>query len=103
MARAARSSRLETPEARRRLKKQNEPYWLPIDTALAVGYRKGTKGGTWHLRRRSASKYLREVIGIANDYRDANGKDVLDFFGAQRKARERVLEIERHGGKSDRA
>src|SRR5271165_1239264 len=87
MARARRSSGLESRDARRKLKKINEPYWVTIDGAVALGYRKGEKAGTWHVRLRIKGAYRRDALGIADDFRDADGRQVLDYWQAQAAAR----------------
>lgn len=86
MARIARDSRLETREARRKLKQQHEPYWKQIHPGLFIGCRKGAKGSVWFVRRLVDGKYQKKKIGIVDDYQDANGKDVFDYKQAQRAA-----------------
>jgi integrase len=87
MARSRRSSGLESRDARRKLTKANEPYWVTIDGAVALGYRKGEKSGTWHARVRLNGAYRRDALGIADDFRDADGRQVLDYWQAQAAAR----------------
>jgi integrase len=56
---------------------------------LHLGYRKGKTGGKWVLRRYLGNeKYAVETIALADDHSPANGATVLDFYQAQRKARE---------------
>jgi len=56
---------------------------------LHLGYRKGLRGGKWVLRRYlGGEKYIVESIGTADDHGKANGADILDFFQAQKQARE---------------
>ena len=50
MAGARQDSRLQTPTARSALKIRHQPYWLNIAQGVAVGYRRGAKGGTWYCR-----------------------------------------------------
>ena len=45
MARIRRGAEFGTREARRRLRARPEPYWMPIDRGLSLGYRKSTEGG----------------------------------------------------------
>jgi integrase len=54
---------------------------------LSLGYRKSNEGGAWVVRRYDFSRrrHLEDRIGTADDYRDADGADVLDFGQAQRK------------------
>ncbi len=80
MARIARDARLETRDARSRLKKRRPPYWRNIHQGLAIGYRKGEKGGVWMVRRLiGGDKYSFTTLGLADDHQDANGADVLDY------------------------
>jgi integrase len=87
MARVRRHADLGSREARRRLPARSEPYWLVIDRGLSLGYRKSTEGGAWIVRRYDAGRrrHLEDRVGTADDYRDADGAEVLDFGHAQRK------------------
>jgi integrase len=102
MARIRRGAEFGTREARRRLKGRPEPYWMPIDRGLSLGYRKSTEGGSWVMRRyiapvdpKRGGRHTETRIGTADDSRDADGVDVLAFGQAQRKllaeARQQVL------------
>lgn len=86
MARISRDARLETREARERLKKRHQPYWRQIHPGLSIGYRKGARGGVWLMRHLTDQKYQFDRIGKANDRQDANGIDVLDYTQAHKKA-----------------
>jgi integrase len=80
---------LDSPAARAKLKASGKPYWRAIDTGLHVGYRKGLNGGKWVLRRYLGKEtYHVETIGIADDHSAADGASILDFFQAQRRARQ---------------
>ena len=92
MARSKRSHRLESLEGRRTLRRANEPYWVTIHKSVALGYRKGVHGGTWHVRLRVARAYRRQELGVADDHRAADGREVLDYWQAQDKAR-KVAEL----------
>lgn len=87
MARIRRGAEFGTREARRRLRVRPEPYWMPIDRGLSLGYRKSTEGGTWVMRRYDTGRrrHAEARIGTADDSRDADGVDALDFGQAQRK------------------
>jgi integrase len=88
MARRIRDAALETRAARAKLRVRAKPYYRAIDRDLHLGYRKGKRGGTWLLRRYIGSgDYAFERLGVADDHRDADGGNVLDFFGAQERAR----------------
>jgi integrase len=92
MARTVRDSALESRTARGRLKARDWPYWRALDPGLHLGYRKPLGGGTgtW-LRRRydsEAKRYRHEPLGAADDFSDGDGREILSFAQAQRKARE---------------
>src|SRR5579862_3158072 len=94
MARVRRSSDLGSKDARRRLKARREPYFHMIERGLALGYRKSSEGGSWIVRRYDPNRrrHSEERVGTADDHRDADGIEVLDFSQAQRK----VLEGAKH-------
>jgi integrase len=84
MGRLVRDSRLESREARLRLKVNKEPYWKLISEGIHLGYYRGSRGGMWHAR---ARRYSKTTIGKADDFITANGKDILSFPQAQEEAR----------------
>jgi integrase len=88
MARTLRDTKLDTRASRRRNKSRREPYWRSISEGLAIGYRKGAKGGTWIARHYSAEHGRRySAVGTADDVADPDGEHVLSFAQAQEKAR----------------
>jgi integrase len=97
MARTLQDARLNTRAARLRLKKRREPYWRSISEGLAVGYRKGVKGGTWIARHYSTEHGRRyHSTGTADDVADADGAHVLSFAQAQEAARKWFAHLARH-------
>jgi integrase len=87
VGRLARDPRLETREARLRLPAQHEPYWRQITTGVFIGYRKGKLGGAWYARYlRSTGAYIKKRLGKADDRLDADGRIILDYKEAHRKA-----------------
>jgi len=87
MARLRRDARLETREGRSRLKGRHEPYWRELYPGLALGYRKGKRGGVWKARRNlGAGRYQYTTLGTPNDHADADGRDVLDYKQAHAAA-----------------
>jgi len=97
MARTLQDAKLDTRAARLRLKKRREPYWRSISEGLAVGYRKGVKGGTWIARHYSTEHGRRyHSIGTADDIADADGAHVLSFAQAQEAARKWFAHLARH-------
>ena len=86
MSRLPRDARLETREARRRLKQRHEPYWRQIHPGLFVGYRKGKRGGVWIVRRLVDDRYVKRRIAKADDLLDANDADILSYAQANKRA-----------------
>jgi integrase len=89
MPRTLRDAKLDTRNARdTRLKERREPYWRTLSEGLALGYRKGSKGGTWIARHYSTEHGRRyQALGTADDVADADGEHVLSFAQAQESAR----------------
>jgi len=88
MPRTARDTRLDTRNARLKLNQRREPYWRTIHEGLAVGYRRGTRGGFWIVRTYDPEHGRRyEALGAADDHADSDGRTVLDFAQAQEAAR----------------
>lgn len=87
MARSLRDSRLEARTHRLKLEKC-KLYWLKLDEGLSLIYRRNKEGiGAWSMEQRpEGGKKQRQVIGVADDYQDANGETVLSFAQAQSKA-----------------
>ena len=87
MARSTRSASLENRTNRLKLKPREWPYWTGIAQGVSLGYYR--PAGTWWARKLvpGAKRYAKAAIGTADDHRDANGVDVLDYFQAQDKAR----------------
>jgi len=93
MARRVQDRNLESRDARRKLPASGKPYWRAIDKGLHLGYRKGKTGGVWVRRKYLGGQtYQVESIGKADDNQDADGVGVLDFWQAQAKVREKVLQ-----------
>ena len=90
-------AKLETRASRLRLKKRREPYWRSISEGLAIGYRRGAKGGTWIARHYSVEHGRRyHSIGTADDVADADHAYVLSFAQAQEAARKWFAHLARH-------
>ena len=90
MPRAIKDTKLDTRTARAKLKARREPYWRAIGRGTHLGYRKGTTGGFWiaRYRLREGGKYVFKSLAAADDTRNPNDGDVLDFYQAQDHARE---------------
>src|SRR6516162_4395948 len=97
MARTRRDAKLDTRAARLRLKQRREPYWCSISEGLAIGYRRGTKGGTWIARHYSGEHGRRfQAIGTADDVAEADGEHVLSFAQGQQAAHKWFADLARH-------
>ena len=94
MARRVRDINLESRTARSGLKARGKPYWRTIEAGLHLGYRR-LKGvaGRWVVRHYigGTKGYDVETIATADDYSDADGVAVLNFWQAQTAARERMV------------
>jgi integrase len=89
MARNLRSTGLETRTARLKLPVNRKPVWLTIGPGLGLGYRRNRTDGNWVVRLADGKGgYSIRNIGAADDYTEATGADVLDFWQAQAKARQ---------------
>lgn len=97
MPRAPRDHRLETREARGRLKARPDPYWRQLHEGLFLGYRKGTAGGSWYVRTYDGGRYRKQKLALADDHADADGVAVLSYRQATRKALEGVAPERVHG------
>lgn len=88
MARTIRSAKLENRTARLKLKRgafhsvsAGHPH-----TALQYRLPKGGGAGIWYVRVTSGKSHRQRKLGVADDYADADGEDVLDYYAAIRRA-----------------
>jgi len=99
MARSVQDAKLDSRNARDKLKPRSRPYYTTlIPGELHIGYRRRRKGkgaqGRWLVRRymgkaaQGVGRYLEKDIGLADDHLDADGKTILDFKQAQKLANE---------------
>jgi hypothetical protein len=67
---------------------RRKPYFRKIDRGVELGYRRNETNGTWVVRVRKAGiTPWTKTFAAADDYEEANGKDVMTFYQAQVKAR----------------
>jgi hypothetical protein len=91
MARLVRNARLDTKDARAKLRVRSAPYWVKIGSKGShLGYRRlaggcGTSTARW--RDPVSGKRLQEALGNAGDVLDADGVSVLSWDDAQERAR----------------
>lgn len=91
MGRLVRHAKLDSRTARAKLsssKAFGDVYWAPIEPGVAIGYYKPAKpvSGTWWVRRKIGARTVKERLGLADDFADADGIKLLDYGQAQRKA-----------------
>ena len=98
MARRTRDSRLETRSSRLKLPVAKKPVFVKIGVGRGLGYRRNSTAGTW-VARVSDGKggNWTKAFATADDYADADGADILDFWQAQDRART----LARSGHKDD--
>jgi integrase len=88
MARSTRGGRLETREGRLRLPIAKKPVFVRIGPGVGLGYRRNQSGGTWVVRAADgAGGNWTKALGAADDFEEADGQRVLDFWQAQDRAR----------------
>jgi integrase len=92
MPRKVKDRQLDSREARSRLKPRGVPYYRALDKKIHIGYRRlRGKSGTWWCRFYLGERaYAVEPLGTADDQAAADGVEILDFWQAQDKARERM-------------
>jgi integrase len=86
MARSIRNAQLETRTARLRLPIRGKPYNARIAKGLRLCYRRNKIDGTWNRLYKGELK----VIGLADDFQDADGTRVLTFDQAVARCRQDV-------------
>jgi integrase len=89
MARKVSFSALESRSARLRLKIQRKPYAGPtLARGISLMYRRNKTNGTWVLKASNGhGAYWTKGFGLADDYEDSDGKNVLTFYQAQDQAK----------------
>jgi hypothetical protein len=82
-------SNLETRTARARLPVSSKPVFVTVAEGIGCGYRRNARGaGNWTARLADGKGgYALKNVGIADDYEDADGKDILDWWQAVDAAR----------------
>jgi integrase len=88
MARRVRATKLDTREARLRLPVAKKPIFAKIAPRVGLGYRRNKTSGTWVVRVADGKggNWIK-AIGTADDFQDADGNSVMDFWQAQDRAR----------------
>jgi integrase len=88
MARSIRSTNLENRTSRLKLAARRKPYTARVAPGVRLGYRRNDTAGTWSvLAADGKGGGWMKLFAQADDYQDANGETVLDFWQAQERAR----------------
>jgi integrase len=88
MARSTRSAKLETRTARLKLPVSKKPYFVAVAPGVGLGYRRNKTAGSWVVRAADGrGGNWTQAFAVADDFEDANGTDVLNFWQAQDRAR----------------
>src|SRR6478736_1096370 len=89
MARKVSFSALEGRSARLRLKIRRRPYSGPsLARGIALMYRRNATNGSWVLKASDGhSAYWTRAFALADDFEDADGRNVLTFYQAQDQAK----------------
>jgi integrase len=89
MARRVSFAALESRSARLRLKIRRRPYSGPsLARGIALMYRRNKTNGTWVLKASNGhGAYWTKVFALADDFEDADAKNVLTFYQAQDQAK----------------
>jgi integrase len=88
MARRLRSARLETRTTRLKLAIRKKPYTVRVGPGVRVAYRRNETAGSWSvIAADGKGGNWMKGFARADDYEEANGTDVLDFWQAQERAR----------------
>jgi hypothetical protein len=93
MARRLRSPKLENRTSRLRLAIRKKPYSASIAPGVVLQYRRNKGPGAWGVRLTSGKDQTHR-LGTADDYADADGRDVLDYLQAHDAARAKAREYE---------
>lgn len=92
MSRQPREHRLETTDARAKLKVRGEPYWRQLLPGTFLGYRKGQRARAWIVRQRIGDGYAEQRIGTPDDTSQADGDIVLTYGQACTRAQATQVE-----------
>jgi integrase len=88
MARKIKDGTLETRSARLRLLIDSNPVFVKLGVGVFLGYRRNRTDGSWVVRTPARKGHYRtEILAAADDYREADGSEILTFWQAQERAR----------------
>jgi integrase len=88
MARRLRSAKLETRTARLKLAIRKKPYTARVGPGVRLAYRRNETASSWSvIAADGKGGNWMNRFAAADDYEEANGETVLDFWQAQERAR----------------
>src|SRR3954453_17094339 len=89
MARKVSFGALESRSARLKLKIRRRPYSGPsLARGISLMYRRNQNGGTWVMKSSNGGgSYWTKGFALADDFEDADAKNVLTFYQAQDQAK----------------
>ena len=89
MARKVRHSALESCSARLKLQVRRRPYnGAALARGILLMYRRNNTNGTWVLKASDGhGAYWTKAFALADDFEDADAKNVLTFYQAQDQAK----------------
>lgn len=97
MARTRRYNPFETRSNRLDKFATDKAHWTTVDEGIRLGYRRWKTKSVWLVRRYLGDKrYAQRTLGIADDYQEADGKQILTYFQAQNLAKSSASESEKH-------
>ena len=100
MARTVRNAQLDTRAARLRLKPRRKPYRAGSGKqGILLGYRRiANKNGSWvaFAYRGVSGQYVERAFARADDYSDADGGEILNYYDAMRRISGEALPVH-HG------
>lgn len=81
MSRTVIEARIQDRTARGRLALRNTPYWRILSEGRHLGYRRGARKGAWVARYFCTERgaYITSSLAEADDVRDADGRDILNY------------------------
>ena len=94
MARSVKDAALDGRTARSRLKARRKPYYRQLEPGVHLGYRKPQTGSGKWLDRWSTGDggYATETFATADDFSDADGVAILNYWQAVDAARKRMVQ-----------
>ena len=91
MPRSQRNNSFGARSARFKHLSTGKESWTAVDEGISLGYRRGKTKSVWYVRTyKGSGKYEQKPIGLADDYQDADGEQILTYFQAQDRAKKRA-------------